>query len=179
MLTELLSEVSETVKSPRARAFLSSALEFVKPYHLALGLRVSRLSTTHVEVVVPAPKKAEDAFQSEIDPGVLTTAANLGAQLLLRRLDQPDLGVFTIQETRLTRLSDLDLQLRGRLEFTKLAQEALRADLQKNGSGEIELVMTFFNESEIRTADCSLTYLCRASDQISWKGTHGSSENPS
>lgn len=181
-MSELLSEISETVQSPRARAFLTSALEFVRPHHLALGLRVSRLSITHVEVVVPQ-QKPEYGENYGIDPGVFITAASLGAQLLLRRLDQPDLGAVMIRDAHFQALSPLNSELRGRLELTKLTQEALRAELKKKGSSELELVMSFFDESDRRAADCSILYLCRAADQISWtgtsKGSDESSSNPS
>ena len=87
MLSQLFGEVSDSVQSPRMRAFLTSALEFLRPHHVALGLRVSRLSTTHVEVVIPGGKR-NLSDRGEIDPGILTTAATLGLQLLLRRIDR-------------------------------------------------------------------------------------------
>jgi hypothetical protein len=161
LLGEVLIEFSESVQSPRARAFLSSALEFIKPHHIALGLRVSRLSTTRIEVVVP--------FQS-VEPGVLTTAAVMGAQLLLRRLDQPQLGDSVMQETHFRFVAPVTSQLRGRLEFAKIAQESLRADLKRQGTTQVELVMAYFDESERLVADCTLLYQCRNSDQLTWKG---------
>lgn len=172
MLTELLTEVTETVQSPRAKAFLSSALQFVRPHHLSLGLRISRLSTTHVEVQVPLLGKSEAH-----EAGTLVTAATLAAQLLLRRVDQPDIGPCEVQEVRFERLGALTSSLSGRLEFSKLAQENLRAELRKAGSAELELTLSFFDANERREADCTLKYLCRSADQIAWKGQDGRSAN--
>lgn len=181
MLTELLAEVRETVQSPRARAFLSSALEFLRPYHLALGLRISRLSTTRVEIVVsPREEQREshrEASAMNIEPGALVTAATLAAQLLLRRMDQPDLGSLEIQEARLERLGEWSGELRGRLEFSKLAQETMRAELKKMGHAELDLTMSFFDVHEQRRADCQLKYLCQMADQLEWKGNDGRSSN--
>jgi len=180
LLSEVLSEVSVTVQSPRARALLTSALEFIKPHHLALGLRVSRLSTTRIEVVVPVPERQSVyAGDSNMDPGILTTAAVLGSQLLLRRLDQPHLGASFVRETHFRWVGTVSSDLRGRLELVKLAQESLRAELKKNGRAEIDLVMSFFDDSERLVAECSLQYLCHAADQISWKGSNEPASNPS
>lgn len=189
VLTQLLGEVSESVRSPRAKALLTSALEFVKPHHLALGLRVSRLSTTRIEVVVPIERRFKksanqppahlSALDMILDPGVLTTAAVMGSQLLMQRLDLPHLGLSQIRETHFRALGTMTSDLRGRLELTKLAQEALRAELKKNGSSEIELVMSFFDESERLVADCTLSFHCQAADQIDWKGSHESTSHPS
>lgn len=184
---ETLNEFSETLRSPRARALLSSALEFVKPHHLALGLRVSRLSTTRIEVVVPLRAQSTGVPAGEaaadglaLDPGVLTTAANLGAQLLLRRQDQAALGGGEVTEAHLRFLGPVRSTLRGRLEFPKIAQESLRAELGKNGRAEIELVMAFFDDSERLVADCSLRYVARDSDQLTWteKGPDDAASNP-
>lgn len=177
MLSELFGDVTETVQSPWAKAFLTSALEFFRPHHLALGLRISRLSTTHVEVLVPGNKRSL-TDKLELDPGVLTTAAVLGMQLLLRRIDQPDFESFRIAEAHLLRWDDLAGELRGRLEFDKLSQEAFRAELRKTGFSELALEMNFFDEFEKRVASCSLVLLCRSSDQIPWKGKNGYSQDP-
>ncbi|MBX3016497.1 MAG: hypothetical protein KF767_01310 [Bdellovibrionaceae bacterium] len=181
---EAIGEFSETLQSPRARALLSSALEFVKPHHLALGLRVSRLSTTRIEVVVPLKARAPEmptgeASEAIMDPGVLTTAANLGAQLLLRRQDQAELGIGQISEAHLRFVGPVTSTLRGRLEFSKIAQESLRAELKKNGRAEIELVMAFFDDSERLVADCSLQYVARHSEQLTWteKGSDDTASN--
>lgn len=182
---EFTESFSENLQSPRARALLSSALEFVKPHHLALGLRVSRLSTTRIEVVVPLRSKlpempAGEASEVFMDPGVLTTAANLGAQLLLRRQDQAELGIGQVAEAHLRFLGPIASTLRGRLEFSKIAQESLRAELKMNGRADIELVMAFFDDSERMVADCSLQYVARHSDQLTWteKGSDDTATNP-
>lgn len=173
LLSEVLSEFSETVQSPRARALLSSALEFMKPHHVALGLRVSRLSTTRIEVIVPLRAwgrglPVTEALEPAIDPGVLTTAATLAAQLLLRRQDQPELSAGQVTEAHVRLVAPVRSALQGRLEFSKIAQESLRAELKKNGRAEIELGMAFFDDAERLVADCSLQFVARNSDQLTW-----------
>lgn len=170
-LVQDISQWVETMQTPWAKHLLSSALEFVRPHHLALGLRFSRLSTTHVEVVVPK----QVGFTSErdvADPGVYTTAAALGAQLLMRRLDLSDLGPLHLKDLHLQILGLESGEVRGRMEFTKLAQEALRVELKKKGFAQLDLMMSFFDESEKRIADVTLNYGCQSADQLGWKGSN-------
>jgi len=166
-INKKIKMLSEVVGGNATRAFLTSALEFFRPHHLALGLRISRLSTTHVEVVVPVNKRSLND-QSELDPGILTTATTLGVQLLLRRIGQPEFEGGRFEEAHLQRWGDLRGELRGRAEFDKLQQEVFRAELRKQGHSDLELEMNFFDSSEKRVAACKLILQCRASDQISW-----------
>ncbi len=166
-MAEIFGEVSESIHNHRARELLNSALEFLKPHHLALGLRISRLSTTRVEVVVPTRWKNQ-TDSGEIDPGILTTAAMMGSQLLLRRMDQPDLGPLALEEIHFVRLSRLTGELRGRLELSKLAQESFRAELKKKGFAKLELMMIFYDAFEKRLADCQMMFHCKAVNSIGW-----------
>lgn len=166
-MAEIFNDVSVSLQSPRARALFTSALEFVKPHHLALGLRVSRLNVTRIELVVPDRRK--NLIAAEMDPGILVTAAGMGAQLLLRRMDQPDLGVVELKEAHLNRLTRLQGELRGRLEFPKISQETFRAELKKNKMATLELLMIFYDAFEKRVADCQLIYHCGAVSPLEWK----------
>lgn len=168
-VAEIFGEVSESIQNQRARHLLTSALEFVKPHHLALGLRVSRLSTTRIEVVVPHRWKNQ-TDSGEIDPGILTTAATMGAQLLLRRMDQPDLGPLSLEEIHFHRLTRLNGELRGRLELSKISQEAFRAELKKKATAKLELTMIFYDAFEKRLADCQMIFHCKAVNSIEWSG---------
>lgn len=174
-LGEIFEEVSGSFQNHRARAFLTSALEFIKPHHLALGLRVSRLSTSKIEVVVPDRWKNQ-TDNGEIDPGILTSAAVMAAQLLLRRMDIPDLGPLALEEMHFVRLSRLTGELRGRLELAKLSQEAFRAELKKNSTAKLELMMIFYDGFEKRLADCQLIYHCKAVNSLEWKDSHERSQ---
>lgn len=167
-VAEIFADVSGSLQSPRARALFTSALEFVKPHHLALGLRVSRLSTSKIEVVIPDRWKNQ-VEGGEVDPGILTTTATMGAQLLLRRMDIPDLGPLFLEEVHLIRLSRLVGELRGRMELSKVAQEAFRAELKKKSDTKLELLMIFYDGFDKRLADCQLTYHCKAVSSLEWK----------
>ncbi|PWU22086.1 MAG: hypothetical protein C5B49_01650 [Bdellovibrio sp.] len=166
-MTELFSEVSDSLRSPQARALFASALEFLKPHHLALGLRVAKLSRTRLEVVVPH-RWRNQLEAEELDPGILTTASAMGAQLLMRRMDLPDLGPMTIEEIHFFRHSKLAGDLRGRLEFSKLAQEAFRAELKKKTKTKLELLMIFFDQFDRRVADCQIVCHCTAVQSLGW-----------
>lgn len=165
---DAVGEIVDSIQGRRTRALLNSALEFVRPHHLALGLRVARLSTTHVEVVVPQLAKTKTE-SGETDPGVLTSAGLMAVELLMRRTDLVDLGEMELQDLHFNRLVPLKQEVRGRLELSKLAQETLRIDLRKNGESNLELQMIFFDADERRVADCQLNYRCKFVQKLNWK----------
>ncbi len=163
-----VGEIVDSLQSRRARSLFNSALEFVKPHHLALGIRVARLSTTHVEVVIPILAKTKTET-GELDPGVLTSAALMSVELLMRRTDLSDLGDMEMLELHFSRLLSMKREVRGRLELSKLAQETLRIDLRKSGQADLELQMIFFDADDRRVADCQLTYRCKFVQKLDWK----------
>lgn len=169
-----VGEIVDAIQSRKTRALLNSALEFVKPHHLALGLRIARLSTTHVEVVVPVLAKTKTET-GELDPGVLTSAALMSVELLMRRTDLSDLGDLELGQIQFSRLAALKQEVRGRLELPKLAQEALRVDLRKQGRADLELQMIFFDEDDRRVADCQMNYQCKFVQKLDWKDQDGRS----
>lgn len=163
-----ISDLVETIQHRKTKALLNSALEFVRPHHLALGIRVARLSTTHVEVVVPVLSKTKTET-GELDPGVLTSAALMSVELLLRRTDLADLGDVDLQEMHFAKILPLKNELRGRLEISKLAQESLRVDLRKKGEAQLDLQMIFFDPQDQRAADCQMNYHCKFVEKLDWK----------
>lgn len=169
-----VGEIVDSLQSRKTRALLNSALEFMKPHHLALGIRVARLSTTHVEVVVPVLSKTKTET-GELDPGVLSSAALMSVELLMRRTDLSDLGEIELGQMQFSRLHPLRKEVRGRLELSKLAQETLRVDLRKNGSADLELLMIFFDEDDRRVADCQMNYRCQFVQKLDWKDQDGRS----
>mgnify|MGYP001308271281 CR=1 FL=1 len=171
-LTLFLSDFVATVQNPRTKRLLASALELVRPQHLALGIRVSRLSTTHVEVVVPNRRKNQ-TLAGELDPGVLVTASLLGADLLLSRMDQPHVLSPECQRVEWQKFRSLKgaplRELRGRLEITKLNQETLKLEIRKRGESHLELMMNFYDGEEQRVAECQMSFICREQNQLNWK----------
>lgn len=163
-----MGEIVDSLQSRKTRALLNSALEFVKPHHLAQGIRVARLSTTHVEVVVPLLAKTKTET-GELDPGVLVSAALMSVELLMRRSDLSDLGDLELVQMQFSRLASLRKEVRGRLELSKISQEALRVDLRKTGQAEMDLQMIFFDEDDRRLADCHMSYRCKFVQKLDWK----------
>lgn len=165
-----LGEIVESIQNRKTRAFLNSALEFLKPHHLALGLRISRLSTTHVEIVVPKMAKSLSS-SGELDPGVVTSAALLAVELLMRRMGLDDLGELSLDDFTFNRNSPMTGEVRGRLEFGKLSQEAFRAELRKLGKSQLNLQMSFFDQDEKRVADFQGNFSCSFVQKLAWNET--------
>lgn len=139
-LAALLEEVSPKV----SHAALSYALDVVRPFSAGMGLRVSRLSDTHVEMVIPTRTRNlnEQGFLHE---GALSTAAIEAAKLLWMR--HAPMGTFNIQVTKLEieLFRELSEEGRLRLEVPESTIEVVLAEVRDTRESEAD--------ADVRIAD--------------------------
>ena len=139
-LAALLEEVS-----PKAsHAALSYALDIVRPFSAGMGLRISRLSDSQVEMVIPArTRNLNDVKQ--MHEGALVTAAIESAKLLWMR--HAPLGNFEIVVTRLeseffkTQTDDC----RMRMELPETTREVVLAEIRDKREAEGEAEVKIFD----------------------------------
>ncbi len=145
-LAALLEEVS-----PKAsHAALSYALDVVRPFSAGMGLRISRLSDTQVEMVVPArTRNLSDA--NTMHEGALTTAAIEAAKLLWMR--HAPLGNFEIAVTRIEAdfFKVQSSECRLRMELPETTREVVLAELrdQRETSAEAEVKVFDANDQAV------------------------------
>lgn len=139
-LAALLEEVSPKV----SHAALSYALDVVRPFSAGMGLRVSRLSDTHVEMIIPTRTRNlnEQGFLHE---GALSTAAIEAAKLLWMR--HAPMGNFTIQVAKLEieLFRELSEEGRLRLEVPESTKEVVLSEIRDRRESEAE--------ADVRIAD--------------------------
>lgn len=139
-LAALLEEVSPKV----SHAALSYALDVVRPFSAGMGLRVSRLSDTHVEMIIPTRTRNlnEQGFLHE---GALSTAAIEAAKLLWMR--HAPMGTFNIQVTKLEieLFRELSEEGRLRLEVPESTIEVVLAEVRDTRESEAD--------ADVRIAD--------------------------
>lgn len=147
-LAALLEEVSPKV----SHAALSYALDVVRPFSAGMGLRVSRLSDTHVEMVIPTRTRNlnEQGFLHE---GALSTAAIEAAKLLWMR--HAPMGNFTIQVTKLEIESFRELSEDGRLrlEVSESTKEVVLAEIRDTRESEADADVRIADENEQTVAE--------------------------
>jgi len=141
-LAALLEEVSPKV----SHAALSYALDVVRPFSAGMGLRVSRLSDTHVEMIIPTRTRNlnEQGFLHE---GALSTAAIEAAKLLWMR--HAPMGNFTIQVTKLEieLFRELSEEGRLRLEVPESTKEVVLSEIRDRRESEAD--------ADVRIADAN------------------------
>lgn len=142
-LAALLEEVS-----PKAsHAALSYALDIVRPFSAGMGLRISRLSDSQVEMVVPArTRNLNDAHT--MHEGAITTAAIESAKLLWMR--HAPLGNFEICVTRIEAdfFKVQNSECRLRMELPETTREIVLAELRDQRETSAEAEIKVFDEHD-------------------------------
>lgn len=150
-LAALLEEVSPKV----SHAALSYALDIVRPFSAGMGLRVSRLSDTQVEMILPSRTRNFNELNG-MHEGALTTAAIEAAKLLWSR--HAPLGDF---EVRLSRIESSFYknqtdECRLRLELSESTREMVLSALRAHREAKAEAEVKVFDDHDQAVADLHL-----------------------
>ncbi|CAE80963.1 YiiD C-terminal domain-containing protein [Bdellovibrio bacteriovorus] len=150
-LAALLEEVS-----PKAsHAALSYALDIVRPFSAGMGLRISRLSDTQVEMVVSARTRNLNEVKT-MHEGALVTAAIEAAKLLWMR--HAPMGSFEINVTRLE--SELfkvtSEECRVRMELPETVREVVLAEVRDRREAKAEVELKVFDSNDQAVAEFRL-----------------------
>lgn len=139
----LLEEIS-----PKAsHAALSYALDIVRPFSAGMGLRISRLSDTQVEMMIPArTRNLSDA--NTLHEGALTTAAIETAKLLWMR--HAPLGNFAITVTRIEAdfFKVQNSECRLRMELPETTREVVLAEVREQRDAAVDAEVKIFDEHD-------------------------------
>jgi len=169
---QLLSQVSDDflkqTGNPILKQSLNSALDLVRPFNVALGLRVSRLTDLSVEAVVPAKERNLDRNGSLLE-SVLVACSMESAKLLLDRN-----LIYGKAELQFVKLESefhqkVKSEARCRLNLSELQRETFLLEVQKNSRSRISLQAQVFDEAEALVANVSMDILVDAQTAIDWK----------
>ena len=150
-LAALLEEVS-----PKAsHAALSYAMDMVRPFSAGMGLRISRLSDTQVEMVIPARTRNKNETGT-LHEGALTAAAVEAVKLLWMR--HAPMGEFEISVTRMEALfvKTQEDECRLRIELAEATRESVLSSLRDHREAKAEAEIKIFDENDQSVADIHL-----------------------
>lgn len=150
-LAALLEEVS-----PKAsHAALSYALDIVRPFSAGMGLRVSRLSDTQVEMVIPS-RTRNLSETKHLHDGALTTAAVEAAKLLWMR--HAPMGNFEVHVTRMECeiFKPTSDECRVRMELPETHREVVLAGLRDHRESSSEAELKVFDSHDQAVAQFRL-----------------------
>lgn len=161
----LTEDLAGSLSHEQIKQLLSSALDLVRPYHLAIGTRIRRLSRSQVEVLIPA-KPHNLNSQGSIEEGILLSLGIQMCRLLLARWE----WVVTpeLEQAELVKLASFPHEgdLIGRLEWGQVAREALRAEVVDQVQTQNTWTVHFFDREDRRVADLVLVWKIRGSQSL-------------
>lgn len=168
MLEGLVSDVAEQVSSPRTKHILNSALDLFRPHLISLGVRISVLGPSKVELSLPIKKRNLDE-KGRLLPGVQVSAAIEAYKLLWQR-NAPE-GNFDLvvksTEIKFFKTTKSDLCLRG--ELSEISRETKWAELSKNKKTDHEMTLHLFDDQEQMVAEVLITAELFLVEMIDWK----------
>lgn len=166
----LTEDFTGSLDQAQIRRLLNSALDWVRPYHLAIGFRIRKLSRSQVEAVIPARSHNLNSL-GEMEEGVLISVAHQMLKLLIARWElQMDAEVDQI---RFERLQPIKGEMVARLEWDDLSREAMRAELVREGVTQNNWQILFSDASDRRVAVVEFVMKVKMPQSLSGKGSHG------
>ena len=166
--TLLLSDLAEQVTSPQAKLALNSALDYIRPHLISLGLRISILAVDQVEMTLPRKARNLDR-KGRLLPGIQISAAIEAYKLLWQR-NAPE-GIFDVQilsvNTRFMKTSQGDLKIRG--ELSELSREGAWAELRKNKRSRHQARMLVFDQEKQMVAEIEIESELFLLETLEWK----------
>ncbi len=154
-----LAAVLEEVSPKVSHAALSYALDVVRPFSAGMGLRVSRLSDTQVEMVIPARTRNMSELK-QIHDGAIVTAGIEAAKLLWMR--HAPMGNFDIRVTKMeiNLLREASDEVRLRMELPEVMRETVLAEIRdrRESASDVELKVFDGQEQAIAELHLSLSF---------------------
>lgn len=171
MITKNINNIAESLSKnlrTQGKYGLNLALDFIRPYFLSLGLRVAKLNSTQVEIVIPYKIKNLSGLNG-IHEGVLVSTLIEGVHTLWNR-NRPE-GNFKVLVMGLgfSFLKPLQSDLRLRIEMNEVSRENSLAQLQIAQQAEQEIIGKFYNQDEILVAEGQIQLKLTNTPEIEWK----------
>ncbi|KHD88654.1 MAG: hypothetical protein OM95_07560 [Bdellovibrio sp. ArHS] len=150
-----LAALLEDVSPKASHAALSYALDIVRPFSAGMGLRISRLSDTQVEMVIPA-RTRNMSESNNMHEGALTTAAAEAAKVLWMR--HAPVGSFEVSVARIEAefFKNQTEDCRIRMELPETTREMVLSALRDHREAKTEAELKIFDDNEQAVAEIRL-----------------------
>jgi hypothetical protein len=147
-----LAALLEEVAPKASHAALSYALDVIRPFSSGMGLRVSRLSDTQIEMVLPLRTHNLNEL-NKIHEGALITAAIEATKLLWNR--HAPIGSFEIivNKAELELFKEIANECRLRMELSEISRELHLGEIRDRRESIANSEIKFFDENEQAIAE--------------------------
>lgn len=167
-LQGFVDEAVLLIRSPRIRRSLSYALEWFRPHLRSMGVRISRLSLSQVEVVLPSLKRNSDERGDTLD-GVVIAAA-LQAHRFLWQINSPEGNVqFKITGLNWQAHGRLHGELRVRAELKDLTRENFLLELNSFKQSKQKMLLFVLSAEEQIRAELEVDAEFYLVESLDWK----------
>lgn len=150
-----LAALLEDLSPQASHAVLSYALDIMRPFAAGMGLRVSRLSDTQIEMILPL-RSRNLSESSHLHEGALVTAAIEACKVLWSR--HAPMGNFEIQVTRLESsiFKSPTTDTRLRWELSETSRELVLSSLRTQREAGAEAEIKAYDENDQAVGDIKL-----------------------
>lgn len=173
-LTDIVEEVSEAIDSKSPKTVLNFALDVLKPYLRALGLRIARISEEQIEVILPEKFHNSGTFEVgsldlQPDEGAICSAATFAFRQLWKRNSPKGRFSISVQKLSFERVREMRGDLSFRFELSKFTRETIFANLADKEKSESEFVIHVYNEAEQIVAEVHIIADLFLNKTLDWK----------
>lgn len=156
--------------TPQAsREALSYFLDFFRPATIGMGLRVSKLNDTQIEVVIPKRPKNTDEEGQWLDSALITAGVESFKILWLRHAP---IGEFSFQIDKIVyekrKTEDTDA-LRVRYELVAEARESALTDLRSSSITNVDTNLFIFDDKDAIVSEIKISAQIKSSLQLKEK----------
>lgn len=156
--------------TPQAsREALSYFLDFFRSSTLGMGLRVSKLNDTQIEVVLPKRARNLDEDGGWLDSSVITAAVESFKILWLRHAPIGEFHFYIEKLVYEKRRSETSDTLRVRYELSSESREGALTELRAHGVTRIETSLFVFDEKETIISEVKFVTQLKSSLQLNEK----------
>ena len=156
--------------TPQAsREALSYFLDFFRSSTLGMGIRVSKLNDTQIEVVLPKRPRNTDEDGGWLDSSVITAAVESFKILWLRHAP---IGEFSFNIEKIVyekRKTDASESLRVRYELSSETREMALTELRANSITAVETTLMVFDDKDSIVSEVKITSHLNSSLQLKEK----------
>ena len=168
--SQIANNVAHRLSGRRGQQALNSlnfALDFLKPYVRALGLRVARMSNHKIELILPAKVQTLKS-QGSLHEGAVITAALEAYQWIWNQNKPETPFVITIRSVNLDIVKALRGNLRFKFELKEINREKVLFELARDQKSEDEAQILIFLEDDQICGQVELRALITQTPVLEW-----------
>jgi hypothetical protein len=168
MISSIFDEFVDQINHPRVRAIIAYALDSVRPHNLSLGLRLVKLNSNQIELVLPR-KQRNCASDGNVLPGVLVSAGLEAFRLLWERNFFENQNVqIQFKSMDWSQIRPTKRQVRVKAELPTIARESTLAELNKQKKASQQMQVKFFDE-DLLVGELLISADFSVSELLDWK----------